>query len=83
MAIGGLITSDEGRQVSKVPLFGDLPVIGHFFRSTATSREKKEIIILVTPTLVDETTPTVMSEEMKALLEGREAEPEKADTRKN
>ena len=82
MAIGGLITSDEGRQVTKVPLLGDLPVIGHFFRSTATSREKKEIIILVTPTLVDETTPAVMSEEMKALLEGREAEPEKADSRK-
>ena len=74
MAIGGLLASDEGKQVTKVPLLGDLPVLGHFFRSTAASKEKKEIIILVTPTLVDETTPLNMSEEMRTMLENNEQE---------
>ncbi len=68
MAIGGLLASDEGKQVTKFPFLGDLPILGQFFRSTTTSKEKKEIIILVTPTLVDETTPVAMSAEMKALL---------------
>lgn len=68
MAIGGLLASDEGKQVTKFPFLGDLPILGQFFRSTTTSKEKKEIIILVTPTLVDEKTPAAMSAEMKALL---------------
>ncbi|SDN27579.1 pilus assembly protein CpaC [Dendrosporobacter quercicolus] len=83
MAIGGLITSEEGRQITKVPFLGDLPIIGQFFRSTATSKEKKEIIILVTPTLVDETTPAGMSEEMEALLESRQPEGAKTETKNN
>jgi pilus assembly protein CpaC len=72
MVIGGLLSSDEGKQVTKIPFLGDLPVLGRFFRSTSTSKEKKEIIILVTPTLVDETTPIIMSDEMKKLLEDKE-----------
>jgi pilus assembly protein CpaC len=68
MAIGGLLASDEGKQITKFPFLGDLPILGQFFRSTTTTKEKKEIIILVTPTLVDETTPAAMSAEMKALL---------------
>jgi len=74
MAIGGLLSSEEGKQVTKVPFLGDIPILGKFFRSTATSKEKKEIIILVTPTLVDETTPINMSDEMKKLLKGSKAE---------
>ncbi|AJQ26828.1 type II and III secretion system protein family protein [Pelosinus fermentans] len=74
MAIGGLLSSEDGKQVTKVPFLGDIPILGKFFRSTATSKEKKEIIILVTPTLVDETTPINMSDEMKKLLNGSKAE---------
>lgn len=74
MAIGGLLSSEDGKQVTKVPFLGDIPILGKFFRSTATSKEKKEIIILVTPTLVDETTPINMSDEMKKLLKGSKAE---------
>lgn len=65
MAIGGLLTSDDSKQVIKVPFLGDLPVIGQFFRSTNSTREKREIIILVKPTLVDETAPVDMSPEMQ------------------
>lgn len=72
MAIGGLVSSEEGKQVIKVPFLGELPILGKFFRSTATSKEKKEIIILITPTLVDETTPPVMSQDMQEMLEKQE-----------
>ena len=74
MAIGGLLSSEEGKQITKVPFLGDIPILGKFFRSTAASKEKKEIIILVTPTLVDETTPMNMSDEMKKLLNKSKAE---------
>ena len=73
MAIGGLISSDEGKQVIKVPFLSELPILGKFFRSTATSKEKKEIIILITPTLVDETTPPAMSLDMQEMLKKQES----------
>ena len=53
MAIGGLISNDITRDVTKVPLLGDLPVIGQLFRSTSFTKGETELIILVTPTIVD------------------------------
>lgn len=82
MAIGGLISSEDGKQVMKFPFLGDLPIIGRFFRSTTTSKERKEIIILVTPTLIDETTPVKMSDEMKKMLESTKDQPETTDSEK-
>jgi pilus assembly protein CpaC len=67
MAIGGLISSDESKTITKVPLLGDLPVIGQFFRHTANTKEKKELIILITPTLVNENTPVAMTQDMKQI----------------
>jgi pilus assembly protein CpaC len=81
MAIGGLLNSEEGKQITKFPFLGDLPILGRFFRSTSTSKERKEIIILITPTLVDETTPAAMSPDMRTLLENK-AGAAKPDTQK-
>ena len=53
MAIGGLISNDVTRDVTKIPLLGDLPVIGQLFRSTSFTKGETELIILVTPTIVD------------------------------
>lgn len=53
MAIGGLISNDITRDVTKIPLLGDLPVIGQLFRSTNFIKGETELIILVTPTIVD------------------------------
>lgn len=78
MAIGGLISSEEGKQISKIPLLGDLPVIGHFFRHTAKSKERKEIIILVTPTLTSEKDAVKMSDDMKKFRDKTKNEPESA-----
>ena len=56
MAIGGLISSDETKSISKVPLLGDLPILGNLFKSTSFSSGKTEVVILITPTIVDATT---------------------------
>lgn len=69
MAIGGLINSEDAKIVSKIPLLGDLPIIGRFFRHTSNTRDKRELIILITPTLVADDTPSPMSQRMKASYE--------------
>lgn len=69
MAIGGLINSEDAKIVSKIPLLGDLPIIGRFFRHTSNTRDKREVIILITPTLVTDDTPASMSRRMKESYE--------------
>lgn len=69
MAIGGLINSEDAKIVSKIPLLGDIPIIGRFFRHTSNTRDKRELIILITPTLVADDTPAPMSRRMKKSYE--------------
>lgn len=53
MAIGGLISSEVTKDVYKVPLLGDIPILGNLFKSASFSRGETEVIILVTPTIVN------------------------------
>lgn len=50
--IGGLVSNSVTSSIDKIPLLGDLPVIGAFFRSLNYKREEKELVIIVTPRLV-------------------------------
>lgn len=50
--IGGLVSNAVSSNVDKVPLLGDLPIIGSFFRSLNYKKEEKELVIIVTPRLV-------------------------------
>lgn len=50
--IGGLVSQSILSKVDKIPLLGDLPIIGSFFRDLTYSREDKELVIIVTPHLV-------------------------------
>ncbi len=50
--IGGLVSSQLSSVVNKIPLLGDIPVIGSFFRNLNYKREEKELVIVVTPRLV-------------------------------
>lgn len=74
MAIGGLISSTESKSVSKIPLLGDIPILGQFFRNTSKTRERKEILILLTPILVDSDYKPVMSEEADRLTKMKDSE---------
>ncbi len=69
MAIGGLLNSEDAKTVSKIPLLGDIPIIGQFFRHTSTTRDKRELVILITPTLVADDTPAPMSQRLKKSYE--------------
>ena len=53
VVIGGLITSEEIKNTTKIPLLGDIPIFGELFKFTNTKNEKTEIIILITAHLLD------------------------------
>ncbi len=49
IVLGGLIKDSESDVVSKVPLLGDIPLLGIFFRSKAKANVKREIVVFITP----------------------------------
>jgi pilus assembly protein CpaC len=51
-AIGGLLDNQVTESLSKIPLLGDIPWLGKFFQSRATSKANTELIVLVTPEIV-------------------------------
>jgi len=53
VVLGGLIKDDKQEHVAKVPLLGDIPLIKYLFRNTYTTIEKKEIIIFITPKIIN------------------------------
>jgi type II secretory pathway component GspD/PulD (secretin)/tetratricopeptide (TPR) repeat protein len=53
VVLGGLISENVTRTKDKVPLLGDLPLAGRFFRSESSSTKKKNLLIFVTPTIID------------------------------
>jgi type II secretory pathway component GspD/PulD (secretin) len=51
--IGGLITSEDIKNITKIPLLADIPIFGKLFQFTHTKNKKTEIIILITAHLLD------------------------------
>jgi general secretion pathway protein D len=52
IALGGLIDENERRTIEKVPLLGDIPVLGELFTSRSRSRTKTNLMIFIRPTIV-------------------------------
>lgn len=52
IVIGGLISTEERTKTIKVPLLGDIPLIGSLFRYTSVDRRESEVIFVVTPQLL-------------------------------
>ena len=52
--LGGIFTQSTQNQVEKVPLFGDLPVIGNLFKHTSKTEDKQELMIFITPRILKE-----------------------------
>ena len=65
MVIGGLLDSDDAKTITKIPILGDIPILGELFKYHNDSKQKSEIMILITPRVVNETTPVAMSQKMK------------------
>ncbi|MDR5695104.1 MAG: pilus assembly protein N-terminal domain-containing protein [Armatimonadota bacterium] len=55
LAIGGLLQHEESEVIQKFPFLGDLPILGPLFRSTTFQRRESELVLLVTPEVVDVT----------------------------
>ncbi|AHK16667.1 MAG: type II secretion system secretin GspD [Thalassolituus sp.] len=56
IVLGGLIRDDVREVVSKVPLLGDIPLIGWLFRSKSTSTVKSNLMVFLRPTIVSSST---------------------------
>lgn len=52
LAIAGLLQLTLNGQTSRIPFFGDLPILGPFFQNTTNERIEKELLVLVTPYLI-------------------------------
>ena len=53
VVLGGLISDEVTKIKDKVPFLGDLPIVGKAFRSESSQTRKKNLVIFVTPTIID------------------------------
>ncbi len=54
VVIGGIFTEEETEDVAKVPLFGDIPIVGNLFKNKNKSSRKQELLIFITPRSITE-----------------------------
>jgi len=52
--LGGLVKQDNTEQERKVPVLGDIPLLGMLFKFNTQNKQKKEVVIFITPTIVEE-----------------------------
>ncbi|MEN1959283.1 type II secretion system secretin GspD [Luteimonas sp. MJ246] len=55
VALGGLLDQSDRNTVSKVPLLGDIPIVGHLFRHRSRSHDKTNLMVFIRPTIVRST----------------------------
>jgi len=55
VGVGGIYIQEESQTVTKVPLLGDIPILGFFFRQELKRNDKRELLIFVTPRVIKDT----------------------------
>lgn len=68
VVLGGLISTEKQRSENKVPFLGDIPLLGYLFRSSSEEDKKTNLLIFITPTIIEST------EEMNEITESNRAE---------
>lgn len=53
IVIGGLISNDKQKKITKIPLLGDIPILGNFFRRTTTQLKRTNLMVFLTPHILD------------------------------
>jgi type IV pilus assembly protein PilQ len=61
LVIGGITTSIQQEEVRKVPLFGDIPLLGWMFKQRGTKDTRSELVIFITPSLLKNEAPQLTS----------------------
>ena len=59
LVLGGLIYEKETQNIDKIPILGDIPGVGVFFRNTKNEKQKNELVIMITPRILDDTEDVV------------------------
>ena len=55
LVLTGVIQETDRATVTKVPILGDLPILGALFRNTSREKQRREVIVMVTPKILDDT----------------------------
>ncbi|MES2463916.1 MAG: secretin N-terminal domain-containing protein [Armatimonadota bacterium] len=75
VVLGGIIKNSVVTTVNKVPLLGDIPILGNLFRSKGVSKNKTELLVFLTPRIVrDSAEARVVREQTEAKLEKKTQE---------
>ena len=78
LVLSGIIQESDRTTVSKVPILGDIPLLGALFRTTNRTNERRELIVLLTPQIIDDSDNSVFGyrytpgEDVQELLEERQ-----------
>ncbi|WP_240518763.1 AMIN domain-containing protein [Leptolyngbya sp. BC1307] len=78
LVLSGIIQESDRTTTSKVPILGDIPILGALFRSTNRTNERRELIVLLTPQIIDDSDSSVYGysytpgEDVQELLEERQ-----------
>jgi type IV pilus assembly protein PilQ len=59
LLLSGIIQESERSSVTKVPILGDIPILGALFRSTEIDNRRQELIVLLTPQILDDSDQSV------------------------
>lgn len=54
VVIGGIFIQEERKTTTKVPLLGDIPVLGHMFKKNETTDNRRELLVFITPKIVND-----------------------------
>lgn len=54
LILTGVLSDRDIQEVRKWPIFGDLPLVGQFFRQSSNSRQKRELVVMVTPRIIND-----------------------------
>ena len=72
LAIGGLLQDEQTKTGSKVPVLGDIPVIGYLFQEKINSRTKRNLLVFVTPTIIKQGYGTGLENQVSGLTHSGE-----------
>lgn len=80
LVLSGIIQESDRTTTSKIPILGDIPLLGALFRSTNRTNDRRELIVLLTPQVMNDADEGVYGysytpgEDVQKLLEGRQGE---------
>ena len=72
IVISGLLTSESSKDVDRIPGIGNLPIIGNFFKAQNARDSASELVIFLTPEVIDPNTNTLSSYDQEILFESDE-----------